>query len=178
MEFPEDITIFIFNKKYMEPSMSESCAICSVFTDKGWETENTPDSPSKDRFPENFGQLNLYKDFNSFDFRRILLCPECGSYFLYTRTTPGGSYDAMKTYIVERLIPITAAEVHELIQKKENSIQEIRETSDKRCTHCKRFSVETISAGTIGGEYFCTLKCAQCGFEDTVDETQLEDWYR
>lgn len=63
------------------------------------------------------------------------------------------------------------------IQKAIKSVSARNSPDAKRCPNCKSFAVTKKSGGAIGGEVFLTLKCNNCGFEDTVDEYKLNDWY-
>ncbi len=158
--------------------MQDGCRICGMFKNDGWEIENTPENLYSDKFPDTFGYLTLYKDFNHIDIFQILLCPECGSFYLHTRSTPGGSYDAMKTYIVEKLRPLTPDEVEKYINNSEQSEKITGSTDGVRCPKCKSSNADKVYSGSIGGEVFMSFKCSNCGFEDTVDEYQLSDWYQ
>ncbi len=90
------------------------CSICGTFQKDGWKIANTPDEPFASEFPAEFGKLigeGTPPDpecgllFTHRD-QATLTCPECGLMYTYTRHLPGGSEDAMVTWIVERVEPL------------------------------------------------------------------------
>lgn len=151
------------------------CNTCGTLQPDGWEIENEPGEPGQDGFPPAWDALEFVgkKEPSSTD-EALYRCPECGGYYIYSRSIPGGSYDAMKTWIVERLRPVSAEEAGKFALP-----EPPRETVvSRRCPKCHSADVQRIGGGAIGGEVFITLKCGHCGFEDTLDEYQLDDWYR
>jgi hypothetical protein len=46
----------------------------------------------------------------------LLICPKCGNYYHYRERTPGGSEDAMRTYVYQTVERINKKELKKLIK--------------------------------------------------------------
>jgi ribosomal protein L37AE/L43A len=139
--------------------------------------ENPADEPASDRFPEQYERLitRTVKQEGQYA-ESTLQCPECGRLYSYKRSLPGGSYDAMRTWIVERLSPLLKHERH--VQKPVPKLEPGPATRPYRCPVCGSTDVDDVGAGTLGGQVFFSVKCNSCGTEDTLDEYQQGDWMR
>lgn len=138
--------------------------------------ENLADEPRQDDFPDAFGKLTAFEmKQNGNEDHSIYQCPKCGYMYEYMVSMPGGSYDAMRTWIVERLTPMMKNGKHlrKNIPPKPKQYEEVHEFV---CPACRSYDVDCDQAGIIGGEVFLSLKCNKCGNEDTVDEYQLIAW--
>ncbi len=81
---------------------NNQCSICSKLQNIGEIVD--------DSFPPEFNQLKPVGNNYSDEF--VLKCPNCGEYFSYRKWTPGGSEDAMRTYVHESLDRINLLNVH------------------------------------------------------------------
>ena len=89
--------------------MQSHCKLCSELKESN-HIENKADltySTHASFFPDSFYKLKsiLNEDSESYadNNAKLLKCPECNQYFLWEEWTPGGSDDAMTTYIHESL---------------------------------------------------------------------------
>lgn len=148
-----------------------SCKICGIFKENGWEIENTPENPFEDQFPQNINHLLIiFEKKNILTSDIIYQCPECRNYFILRKTIPGGSYDAQKTYFIERLTPIKKEEAEEIIQNTTS-----QETPDNfmRCSDCQSCNMIKTNSNSIGTELFITYQCQDCGYEITLDKDEI-----
>lgn len=158
----------------------KKCSICGKFQNDGWIVENPADEPGVESFPDEFNKLLKYRvkregTLEGYHTDEILQCPECGLLYEYSCTLPGGSYDAMRTWVVERLLPVIKKGKH--LRKDPPPPQpEYEEVHEFICPACNSLDVECVNAGIIGGEVFISLKCRQCGNEDTLDQYQIISW--
>ena len=152
---------------------AEKCSACGDLSN-GWVVENAIDGsgPPDPGFPPSFQKLSLYRELPSGDIRQILHCDSCGLYCIFTRSMPGGSLDALRTYIVQSVKPLSDDEFQELIHPRPSEVE-----VSLRCPRCKSDNAERSGGGAIGGEVFFSYQCNNCGFTDTVDEYQMPDWF-
>lgn len=141
----------------------------------GWLVENPADEPAEDRFPPAFHDL-IVRDNKSDGSRAVLQCPRCGLLYEYTRTMPGGSYDAMRTWIVERLTPMMKKDKHIRKDPPKETEPRVAAPSQYRCPVCGSLDVDQTSGGSLGGEVFFGVKCNSCGAEDLLDTYQQDTW--
>ena len=160
--------------------MTKKCTICGIFQAEEWTVENPADESGMEKFPDDFDNLLAYEVIKEgtcegYYSEKILQCPKCGLLYGYSCFLPGGSYDAMRTWVVEKLVPMIKNGKH--LRKnpppKQMKYEEIHEYS---CPSCKSSDVNCVNAGNIGGEVFISLKCNQCGNEDTLDDYQISSW--
>jgi len=160
--------------------MKNKCKICRIFQEKEWIVENLADENGLEKFPDNFDKLLPYEvikegSYEGYNSKKILQCSKCGLLYEYSCFLPGGSYDAMRTWVVEKLVPMTKNGKH--LQKnlppKQIQYEEIHEYI---CPVCKSLDVDCVNAGIIGGEVFISLQCKECGNENTLDEYQISSW--
>lgn len=160
--------------------MTDKCKICGIFQKEGWIVENLADEDGLKKFPDNFDNLLTYKvikegTYEGYYSEKILQCSECGFLYEYSCSLPGGSYDAMKTWVVEKLAPMIKKGKH--LRKNPPPKQiEPEKFHEYICPACKSLDVECVNAGIIGGEVFISLKCNQCGIDDTLDQYQISSW--
>ena len=156
--------------------MAKKCSICSIFQQHALVIENLANEPRSAEFPEAFEKLiALEMKQNEPAGDSAMQCPECGLVYEYSRCTPGGSNDAMQTFIVEKLEPMMKHGSHlrkNVLQKQ----KPVEFTPEFKCPACGCEDIECVDAGNIYGEVFITLKCTKCGCEDTLDEYQLMNW--
>ena len=156
--------------------MARICKTCGIFQKEGWIIENPADESSANEFPEAFHKLvSIQIKQKEDESHYYLQCPDCGLVYEYQKSSPGGSYDAMRTWIVEKLIPVMKHGMHlrKNISPKTMPVEVVKEFI---CPYCKSYDIEVVNAGNIGGEVFITLKCRKCGVDDTLDQYQLMNW--
>jgi len=142
---------------------------------EGCLVENPADEPAVDSFPGAFNDW-LRREENTDGSRSVLQCPRCGRLYEYTRSLPGGSYDAMRTWIVERLKPLMKKGKH-LRKNPPAPPGPVEEPANQyRCPVCGSLDVEQTTGGSIGGEVFFGVKCNACGTEDLLDTYQQSTW--
>ncbi len=164
----------------LKKTMDKSCRICGLFQKEGWTVENRADGPVMEKFPEEFHSLLTYEVKNEgthegYYRESTLQCPRCGRIYNYECRLPGGSYDAMVTWVVERLTPVMKKGKHmqKNIPPKPEKVESVPEFV---CPACGSEKIECVNAGNIGGEVFIELKCLQCGNDGLLDEYQLMNW--
>lgn len=155
--------------------MKKSCPVCGIFQEDGWEIENTAEDRCGDKFPPQFLSLDVVRDGAGGPGDTLYRCPKCGKFYLHHRSTPGGSYDAFKTYFVERLTPLSPGEARAILEPKREEPAEVQ--SSLRCPACRSASVRKTGSAFIGPELFITFQCDNCGKEETVDEYQIDSWF-
>jgi hypothetical protein len=79
-----------------------SCRVCTPLRDVGEIVDSS--------FPPEFEPLQILS--NPYSDERILKCPQCHTYFYYRKWSPGGSEDAMRTYVHESLDKMKLLDVH------------------------------------------------------------------
>ena len=103
--------------------MQSHCKLCYELKESNHieNKANLTDSTHASFFPDSFYKLKsiLNKDYESYadNNAKLLKCPECYQYFLWEELTPGGSDDAMTTYIHESLRRINNEEAIFLMKK-------------------------------------------------------------
>ncbi len=163
--------------------MAKPCRICGIFQKEGWTVENIAGEPASEKFPDEYDRLITYNvakegNFEGYYKESTLQCPECGFLYSYACSLPGGSHDAMRTWIVEKISPMLKHGKH----MKKNVSRKIEITaaaeSEYRCPTCGSGDVEQTGGGSLGGQVFFSVKCNNCGDEDTLDEYQQGRWLR
>ncbi|MCU0520379.1 MAG: hypothetical protein MUF84_06795 [Anaerolineae bacterium] len=107
--------------------------VCSVCDNIGHYLEiDNPQTPSDDDESHEFPHAVLalkspnvdLEGYYRYKSERLLKCPVCGAYYWYQRWAPGGSEDAMRTYIHESLRRLSLPEVRTLLS---DTIERARE---------------------------------------------------
>lgn len=154
--------------------MKGICPVCEIFKEKNWHIENKRGAAGESRFPDQFNKLIVYRsgvgaDKNEF----ILQCPECREYFWYKKWLQAGEKDLKQIWLNEWVGWIPETMVNELSASSDvnPSSSEVR-----HCPKCGSIKVCLAGGGYIGGEAFLKMRCNSCGYEDMVDEYQLQDW--
>lgn len=105
-----------------ENKIIENCTICARIP--GFlEIEDSV-------FPPEFTPLQRPNEWlkNTYTNEYLLMCPWCGMYYLYRKWTPGGSEDAMRTYVYES---ITRLNLLDVWMKLEDDLFEVKQRAEK-----------------------------------------------